>query len=301
MNFLENLDPIYFRIFFFIIVSFIIYFVIKKVLDYLYPVLYNRNRWYLAKKGGRFLTLIGIVILFLVVFGDRFSNMATIVGLTGTGLAFALREVIVSFAGWIAIMFGDFFKVGDRVLLGGIKGDVINLGAVRTTLMEIGDWVGGDQYNGRIVRVSNSFIFTQPVYNYSADFSYVWDEIKVPVRFGSDTEKVRKILLETACEYIGDISNDAKNQWTMMRKRFQVENTKLEPQVFLVFDDNFIELSLRYLVRFDERRIIRDQLSTRILEVLNKYPNQIEIASETVEVTVQKMKEQHNNSMGNEI
>lgn len=69
----------------------------------------------------------------------------------------------------------------------------------------------------------------------------------------------------------------------------------------MVFDDNFIELSLRYLVRFDERRIIRDQLSTRILEVLNKYPNQIEIASETVEVTVQKMKEQHNNSMGNEI
>lgn len=70
--------------------------------------------------------------------------MATIIGLTGTGVAFALREVIVSFAGWFAIMFGDFFKVGDRVLLGGIKGDVINLGALRTTLMEIGDWVGRD-------------------------------------------------------------------------------------------------------------------------------------------------------------
>lgn len=56
--------------------------------------------------------------------------MATIIGLTGTGVAFALREVIVSFAGWFAIMFGDFFKVGDRVLLGGIKGDVINLGAL---------------------------------------------------------------------------------------------------------------------------------------------------------------------------
>lgn len=294
MSFIENMDPFYIRIFFFVTVSFVIYFIIKKFLDYLYPVLSKRNRWYLAKKVSRFISLLIIVFLFLTVFGNRFTNMATIIGLTGTGVAFALREVIVSFAGWFAIMFGDFFKVGDRVLLGGIKGDVINLGALRTTLMEIGDWVGGDQYNGRIVRVSNSFIFTQPVYNYSADFSYVWDEIKVPIRFGSDIKKVREILLDIACDYIGDISEGAKNEWALMRRRFQVENTKLEPQVFLVFDDNFIELSLRYLVRFDDRRIIRDELSTRILEELSKYPAEIEVASETIEVTVQNMKGKEN-------
>ena len=79
-----------------------------------------------------------------------------------------------------------------------------------------------------------------------------------------------------------------------MRRRFQVENTKLEPQVFLVFDDNFIELSLRYLVRFDDRRIIRDELSTRILEELSKYPAEIEVASETIEITVQNMKGKEN-------
>lgn len=130
MSFIENMDPFYIRIFFFVTVSFVIYFIIKKVLDYLYPVLSKKNRWYLAKKVSRFITLLIIVFLFLTVFGDRFTNMATIIGLTGTGVAFALREVIVSFAGWFAIMFGDFFKVGDRVLLGGIKGDVINLGAL---------------------------------------------------------------------------------------------------------------------------------------------------------------------------
>lgn len=130
MSFIENMDPFYIRIYFFVTVSFVIYFIIKKVLDYLYPVLSKKNRWYLAKKVSRFITLLIIVFLFLTVFGDRFTNMATIIGLAGTGVAFALREVIVSFAGWFAIMFGDFFKVGDRVLLGGIKGDVINLGAL---------------------------------------------------------------------------------------------------------------------------------------------------------------------------
>ena len=130
MSFIENMVPFYIRIFFFVTVSFVIYFIIKKVLDYLYPVLSKKNRWYLAKKVSRFITLLIIVFLFLTVFGDRFTNMATIIGLAGTGVAFALREIIVSFAGWFAIMFGDFFKVGDRVLLGGIKGAVINLGAL---------------------------------------------------------------------------------------------------------------------------------------------------------------------------
>ena len=65
-------------------------------------------------------------------------------------------------------------KPGDRVLLGGIRGDVIDISLLRTTLMELGEWVKGDQYNGRIVRVANSFVFKEAVLNYSADFPFLW-------------------------------------------------------------------------------------------------------------------------------
>jgi small-conductance mechanosensitive channel len=90
-------------------------------------------------------------------------------GVAGAGIAFALQEVIVSVAGWMAILFSNFYRVGDHVLLGGTTGDVIDIGILRLTLMECGQWVGGDQYTGRIVRISNSHIFKDAVFNYSAD------------------------------------------------------------------------------------------------------------------------------------
>jgi small-conductance mechanosensitive channel len=77
--------------------------------------------------------------------------------------------VIISVAGWTAVSFGGFYKVGDRIQLGGIKGDVIDIGVLRTTIMQIGEWVDGDQYNGRIVRIANSIVFKEPVFNYSRE------------------------------------------------------------------------------------------------------------------------------------
>jgi small-conductance mechanosensitive channel len=102
------------------------------------------------------------------------------IGVAGAGIAFALQEVIGSVAGWIAISFGGFYRPGDRVQVGGIKGDVIDIGILRTTLMELGEWVNSDLYSGRIVRVANSFVFKQPVFNYSGDFPFLWDELRLP-------------------------------------------------------------------------------------------------------------------------
>ncbi len=101
-----------------------------------------------------------------------FAGLSVALGVPGAGIAFALQEVIASVASWVAVSFGNFYSPGDRVQLGGIKGDVIDVGVLRTTLMEMGEWVNGDLYNGRIVRVANSFVFKEPVYNYSADFPF---------------------------------------------------------------------------------------------------------------------------------
>ncbi|MBN1798381.1 MAG: mechanosensitive ion channel family protein [Spirochaetales bacterium] len=76
--------------------------------------------------------------------------------------------------------------------LGGIKGDVIDISILRTTLMEIGNWVDGDLYNGRVVRIANSFVFKEPVFNYSGDFPFLWDELTLPIRYGSDLNKTKK-------------------------------------------------------------------------------------------------------------
>lgn len=102
------------------------------------------NSSYRTKKAVGIVGYFLIVLLISVVYRDRLGSLTVFFGIAGAGITFALQEVIVSFAGWLAILFSDIYKSGDRVLVGGIKGDVIDVGILRTTIMEIGGWVDGD-------------------------------------------------------------------------------------------------------------------------------------------------------------
>jgi small-conductance mechanosensitive channel len=224
-------------------------------------------------------------ILFLaVIFKDRLGGLTIAFGVAGAGIAFALQEVIASIAGWVAVLFGSFYDTGDRVQLGGIKGDVIDIGMLRTTLMEIGEWVKADQYTGRIVRIANSFVFKEPVFNYTADFPFLWDEITVPVMYGSDYERARAILMQCAQEVVGEDIKKAQDRWRSVTKRFVLEDTIIEPSANLVFNDNWIEISLRYVVDSKKRRVTKNRIFTRILEEINKTEGQVRIASTTMQL-----------------
>lgn len=156
--------PLLVNIIWFLLFFIVLYLSRRFILNRLYENLKNSGHWYVTRKIARWLNNLILFILFLYIFGRNLTGLSTAIGLAGAGITYALREVIMSIAGWFAILFGDFFETGDRVLLGGIKGDVVDIGVLRTTLMEIGEWVNGDQYTGRIVRVANSYIFSSPVY-----------------------------------------------------------------------------------------------------------------------------------------
>ncbi len=168
---------------------------------------------YKTRKFVTFFGYLATVIFAVLVFSDKLGGFTVAFGVAGAGVAFALQEVIASAAGWMAVSFGGFYKVGDRVQLGGIKGDVIDIGILRTTIMQIGEWVNGDQYNGRIVRVANSFVFKEPVFNYSADFPFLWDEIMVPIKYGGDCALAREIIGRVAEEVVGDYVRAAERAW----------------------------------------------------------------------------------------
>ncbi|WP_028273399.1 mechanosensitive ion channel family protein [Atopococcus tabaci] len=276
--------PLLVNLFWIALIATILYFLRKTVLNRLYPHMRESSSWYAVRKIATWISNTIIVLFVVYAFGDNLRGFSTTLGLAGAGITYALREVIVSFAGWFAIMFGDFFKTGDRVLLGGIKGDVVDIGLLRTTLMEMGEWVNGDQYTGRIVRVANSYIFNSPVYNYTAYFNFLWDEIHIPIRFGSDVKLAKTLVMETAEEIIDQYDEEADLQWRNMRRRYRLENASIEPQVFVSFDDNWIEVSLRYIVKNKRRRGTRDELFSRLLKKFEEAGDSIQLASETIEV-----------------
>lgn len=222
--------------------------------------------------------------LVIAVFSDYLGRWTVALGVAGAGIAFALQEVIASIAGWVGISFGGFFSLGDRVQLGGITGDVIDIGMLRTTIMETGQWVKGDQYSGRIVLVANSFIFKEPVYNYTADFPFLWDELMVPVRHGSDHQVVRKILHAVAEEIVGEFVSHAEGRWEKLTHKYMIEKATVHPMVLMAITDNWLEFNLRYVVEYKQRRLVKDRLFTRILEEFEKTEGKITVASTTIEL-----------------
>ena len=182
---------------------------------------------YRARKFVTFLGYLATLTMISIVFSDKLGGFTVAFGVAGAGIAFALQEVIASVAGWVAISVGSFYSPGDRIQLGGIRGDVIDVSILRTTLMEVGEWVAADLYTGRVVRVANSFVFKEPVFNYSGDFPFLWDEIVLPVKYGSDWKLAREMLRGLVSEVLVGYAAEVKDSWLTMVRQYRVEGPRV--------------------------------------------------------------------------
>ncbi len=243
----------------------------------------NDNR-YKAKKISSFIGYLLTIVFLTIVFSDKLGGFTVALGVAGAGIAFALQEVIASFAGWLAIMFGGFYNTGDRVQLGGIKGDVMDIGVLRTTIMETGQWVDGDLYNGRIVLIANSYVFKEPVFNYSGDFPFLWDEIKIPVQYGSNYDKAEEIIMNAGNSIAEELSETSKQQWHSLQNKYRLEEAQTEPMISLVANDNWAEYTLRYVVGYKKRRATKTILFKKIMKDIEATKGQVSMASATFQL-----------------
>lgn len=262
----------------------IIWIVVKFIQKKLFTKIDDSDNRYKAKKFGTFIGYMLSLIFITVVYSNKLGGLTVAFGVAGAGIAFALQEVIASFAGWLAIMFGNFYKTGDRVQLGGVKGDVMDIGVLRTTIMETGQWVDGDLYTGRIVLIANSYIFKEPVFNYSGDFPFLWDEIKIPIKFGSNYEKAKQLILNVGIEVAGDLTSESLEKWHSLQKKYLLEEAQTAPMVSLIANDNWVEFTLRYVVRYNKRRATKTELFTKILQQIEATNGEVKFASATFQI-----------------
>ena len=282
-SYLQN--PIFQKIII-VLVGALIIFIIAGLIKNLIPrYIKDVNNRYKTRKFIAYTSYFILSLLIMIVYSSQLAGFTVFVGVAGAGIAFALQEVIASVAGFIIVNFSNFYKVGDRVMLGGIKGDVVDIGLLRTSVMQIGDWVNGDLYNGKIVRIANSFIFKEPVFNYSGDFPFLWDEITIPVKTESDHEYARIKFTEILNEVQGDFATEAKKHWDVMTEKLMIENAQVDPMVTMRFDENWITFTLRYVVDFKARRRTSNLIYTKILDAINNSEGKIAVASSTLDIT----------------
>lgn len=227
------------------------------------------------------LTIGSVVVLSIWLgFGSSFT---VAMGILGAGIAFASQEVIGSFAGYLNIVTGNLFRIGDRIRIGNVVGDVLDISMLRTTVMEIGEWVKADQYTGRIVTIANRMVFSDPVFNYTQHWRYLWDEITIPITYDSNWRRAGEIMLEHGQEYSCDFQADAQAELGEMVKTYLVHETPVEPMLYIVMTDNWIEMTLRYVVEARKRREVKGQLHHQLLRHFEEETG-ITVASATFEI-----------------
>ena len=239
---------------------------------------------YKSQKG---IEIAGYVILILISFSyftGTIKDLTLALGLFTAGIAFTLQELILSIAGSLFIFIVKVYKPGDRIEINGIKGDVIDVGSIYTTMMEIGQWIQSDNYSWRIVKLSNAFVFKGPIYNYSKDFPFIWDEFNLPIKYGSDIALAKEILTKISSQTLSQFTTNSKKQWRDVVNKYYIEDAMLDPTIAVTLTDNWMQFNLRYIVDYKKRRSTKNALQSEIYKEIIKTKGKVKLASATLEL-----------------
>ncbi|MCW8898254.1 MAG: mechanosensitive ion channel family protein [Flavobacteriales bacterium] len=239
---------------------------------------------YKTQKGIEVIGYIFVILITITYFTGSIKDFGLAIGLLTAGITITLQELILSIAGSFYIFFVKVYKPGDRIEINGIKGDVIDIDSVYTTMMEIGEWVSSDNYSGRIVKLSNAFVFKGPVYNYSNDFPFVWDEFNLPIRYGSDTELAKSIIIEVAQEILSEYVKDSISKWQAVVNKYYIEDAQVDPTLAITLTDNWVQFNLRYIVDYKKRRHTKNLLHQEIGKRIEATNGEVKLASATFEI-----------------
>jgi small-conductance mechanosensitive channel len=233
----------------------------------------------------KFVTYLMTVLTVLVlgrIWIAAVDSLATYLGIVSAGIAIALSDVLKDLAGWMFIMLRRPLRLGDRVQIGDHSGDVIDIRALRFSLLEIGNWVDADQSTGRIVHVPNGLLFSEPMANYTEGFEYLWHEIPVLVTFESDWRRAERIMQDVLEEHAPDARQiGAEADIRKAARQYFIKYRHLTPIVYVTVRDSGVLLTGRLLVPARNRRGAENDVWRAILDGFNAEPT-VELAYPTV-------------------
>jgi small-conductance mechanosensitive channel len=226
---------------------------------------------YQFQKISGYIAVAAVIALLSPLLIGGFKNAATYFGLLSAGIAIALQELISDFAGWVFIIWRRPFKIGDRIQVGEVAGDVIDIRIFQFSLIEIGNWVDADQSTGRIIHVPNGHVFTQVLSNYSSGFQFIWNEIPVLVTFESNWKVAKQLLHDIADQHGVELTESAENQIREASKQFLIFYSTLTPTVYTDVKDSGVMLTIRYICEPRKRRGSTQKMWEAILEAFAEH------------------------------
>ncbi len=238
------------------------------------------DRWFMRllkdnKRVGRMLKVVkystlavGIVAILFVLFGLP-SQMTTLFGLAGAGLTVALKDFIVAFFGWFILVGRNGIHVGDWVEINGVGGEVVEIGLLRTMLLETGSWNDAGHPTGRIVSFVNSFAMEHHFFNFSTSGQWMWDELQTLVPGGQDPYPLIEAIRAMVARETAANAGLAEKEWRESTRQRRAQGFSAQPELNVVPVASGVEIKVRYITRAYERHETRARLNQALLELLH--------------------------------
>jgi small-conductance mechanosensitive channel len=238
---------------------------------------------YTFKKTTAILYLIILIAVVINIWIENRETLLVSYGIIAAGLAVSLQDLFKNFVGGIVIFVTGTYRVGDRIEVDSKRGDVIDIDILYTTLMEVGEWMSGDQATGRLTVIPNGYVLSNNINNYTKDHNFIWDDISIPITYDSDWNEAVTRILTVVKRETNQVVLQAEQSLSKLEEKYYLHRKVVEPAIFITLTDNWINLNIRYVTEVRERRRLKDKLNQMILREIGE-SDKIKIASTTVDI-----------------
>lgn len=255
-----------------VVVTFIVLGEVWKRATFRYVHDFRRRYQFLLLRRILLWLVIGITIAFALA--TEIGSLATFAGLITAGIAVALQNVILAVAGYFFLIGRYGVRVGDRVQISGVTGDVIDIGLVRLHLMEMGGSGNYIQPTGRVVVFSNSIVFqpTASFYKQAPGTNFIWHEVSLTLAPDSDIKMAESRILGAVEKVYAGYHERIEEEHRQMQNLLNIRAATPKPVSRLRLAQAGLEVVIRYPVELDNAAEIDDHITREVLAALAKSP-----------------------------
>jgi small-conductance mechanosensitive channel len=211
---------------------------------------------------------VGALLILFIIFGMP-TQTTTVLGLAGAGLTVAMKDFIVAFFGWFILMGRNGIRVGDWVEINGVSGEVVEVGLLKTVLLETGNWTDSSHPTGRRVSFVNSFAIEGHFFNFTTSGQWMWDELQVLVPPSQDpyaiVDGIQKLVEQETAANAGK----AEAEWQQATTRYRAKALAATPGINVLPTAAGIEIRIRYITRAYERHEARKRLYEALVQLMH--------------------------------
>lgn len=242
-----------------LVVLLIIIFIVYKILS---KTIYHGLRRTVRRKDEiktvmaiwRYVFLFLTILVLILTFSGSLTAAGISIGLMSAALGWALQKPITGIAAWMMILIKRPFKVGDRVIVDNIKGDIVDITMFYIVLAEFGGTVGGEETSGRTIMIPTALIFDKPIINYTLGDAFILDEVGAEFTYETNLSKAEKIMLDSAKKFTKEV----------------IEKTSKQPATRVFFNPSGMHVKVRYNVLARARQQVMSDITREVYSKVMK-------------------------------